>query len=362
MIGHSVSVMTVQASAVRRRLRPTRWSSARRWRPSRRWVGRRWPRCAAWSVSCGRRATPRARACARAIAAGPPGRTVPGVGTARSALGDGRRRASSLRGWTSRHTGWCRRASPTPCGTPTDPHGAEVAVSYGDDRLEVAVRDDGQAASDAWRPDETRQRSARDARTRGRVRRLARGAEPARGRLRAGRLRCPWSRHELPSGDDVGSGPDHGARGRRPGAGALRLPDDPRDRAGPAGGRRGRRRRAGRFPGRVPAPRRRADGRPDARCRRDRGHPDAHGRPGVPGARGDADDLRHGRVRLRGVARRGERVPAQGRPAGAAGGRHPGRARGRVTAGADSHPANDRVVRGSSTGRRPDVRPPSSPR
>lgn len=35
------------------------------------------------------------------------------------------------------------------------PHGAEVAVSYGDDRLEVTVRDDGQATSDAWRTEES---------------------------------------------------------------------------------------------------------------------------------------------------------------------------------------------------------------
>ena len=56
VIGHSVSVMTVQAAAVRRRLTPTRWSSDRRWRPSRRWGVRRWPRCDGWSGCCGRTA------------------------------------------------------------------------------------------------------------------------------------------------------------------------------------------------------------------------------------------------------------------------------------------------------------------
>ena len=42
VIGHSVSVMTVQASAVRRRLRPDQTSNGRRSRPSSRSGGRRW--------------------------------------------------------------------------------------------------------------------------------------------------------------------------------------------------------------------------------------------------------------------------------------------------------------------------------
>jgi signal transduction histidine kinase len=36
-----------------------------------------------------------------------------------------------------------------------NPHGAEVAVEYRDDLLEVAVRDDGQAGPDPWRPEES---------------------------------------------------------------------------------------------------------------------------------------------------------------------------------------------------------------
>ena len=52
VIGHSVSVMTVQASAVRRRLTPEQGSSGRHWRPSRRSGARPSPRCAGWSGCC----------------------------------------------------------------------------------------------------------------------------------------------------------------------------------------------------------------------------------------------------------------------------------------------------------------------
>ena len=51
VIGHSVSVMTVQTSAVRRLLRPNRRRNARPCSPWSRPVGRRLPRCDDWSAS-----------------------------------------------------------------------------------------------------------------------------------------------------------------------------------------------------------------------------------------------------------------------------------------------------------------------
>ena len=70
---------------------------------------------------------------------------------------------------------------------------------------------------------------------------------------------------------------------------------------------------------------RRPDGRPDARARRDRGDAAAARGRRSRGEGRDADHLRHGRVRLRGAAGGRERLPAQGRPAGAARRRHPRR-------------------------------------
>ena len=65
--------------------------------------------------------------------------------------------------------------------------------------------------------------------------------------------------------------------------------------------------------------RRRADGHPHAAARRDRGDAARVALDGAAaGARADAHHVRPQRVRLRGAARRRERLPAQGRPARAA--------------------------------------------
>ena len=63
---------------------------------------------------------------------------------------------------------------------------------------------------------------------------------------------------------------------------------------------------------------RRPDGRPHARDGRDRGDARSCSATATTDEGRDADDVRHGRVRLRGAARRRERVPAQGRAARAA--------------------------------------------
>jgi DNA-binding NarL/FixJ family response regulator len=62
------------------------------------------------------------------------------------------------------------------------------------------------------------------------------------------------------------------------------------------------------------------------------------------GAGPDADHLRPGRVRLPGVAGRGERVPAQGHPTGRSAGRHSGGCRRRCLAGPGHYPSVDRRV------------------
>jgi signal transduction histidine kinase len=54
VVGHSVSLMTVQTSAVRRRLLPEQAAEREGSRASRRPAARRWPRCAAWSPCCAR--------------------------------------------------------------------------------------------------------------------------------------------------------------------------------------------------------------------------------------------------------------------------------------------------------------------
>ena len=71
---------------------------------------------------------------------------------------------------------------------------------------------------------------------------------------------------------------------------------------------------------------------------------------------GHAHDLRHGRVRLRGAARRRERLSAEGRPARAAGRRDPRRRLGRRAARAVGDEACRRGVR--RAGRRQSARPP----
>ncbi len=68
----------------------------------------------------------------------------------------------------------------------------------------------------------------------------------------------------------------------------------------------------------------------------------------------DADDLRHGRVRIRVAARRSEWVPAQGCSAGTTGERDPRRRIGRSAAGALGNSSHDRgVVRRPPNAARP---------
>ncbi|CAA9395837.1 MAG: Two-component transcriptional response regulator, LuxR family, partial [uncultured Pseudonocardia sp.] len=105
----------------------------------------------------------------------------------------------------------------------------------------------------------------------------------------------------------------------RPGAGAPGAARAARERGRVHRGRRGGGRPRGRRRGGAHAPGRGAHGRPDAGDRRPRGHPADH-RPPRAGRhpRGGADHVRARRVRLRGSARRRQRLPAQGHRAGAA--------------------------------------------
>ena len=64
-----------------------------------------------------------------------------------------------------------------------------------------------------------------------------------------------------------------------------------------------------------------------------------------PPERVDLDDVRSGRVRVRRVARRSQRLPAQGRDSGEDSGRRPRRRRRRGAAGACGYPAADQRVR-----------------
>ena len=134
---------------------------------------------------------------------------------------------------------------------------------------------------------------------------------------------------------------------RRPGARPRRVQDDPRRRGRHRGRRRGQRRPAGGRHGAAAEARRRADGHPHARARRHRGDPPRRRRARRRAAdAGDhADHLRPQRVRLRGAARGRQRLPAQGRPAGAARRGHPHRGRRRGAAGAVDHAPPDRGVR-----------------
>ena len=107
---------------------------------------------------------------------------------------------------------------------------------------------------------------------------------------------------------------DHGGDRRRPGHGPGGVPLAAQPGARARGGRGGRRRRGGRRGGHPARARHHADGHPDAGARRHRGHP-AHGRVRRRDPGAGADHLRPRRVRLRGPARRGVGLPAQGRPA-----------------------------------------------
>ena len=134
--------------------------------------------------------------------------------------------------------------------------------------------------------------------------------------------------------------------GRRPGAGARRLPGARRLRAGPRGRRRGQRRHRGGRAGQEGAARRHPDGHPDAAPGRARGDPGDLRRRGDRGRQGaHPDHLRPGRVRLRRAAGGRQRVPAQGHPARRPAGRDPGRGGRRRAARAERDPPAHQRVR-----------------
>ena len=205
VIGHSVSVMTVQASAVRRRLRADQVVEREALETveavgrdalseMRRMVG----------MLRGRARVRRARASARAVPAGRLAEQfrASGLPVALSVTGSSRELAPGLDLTAYRLvqeglTNTLRHAH--------NPHGAEVAVTYGDDRLELAVRDDGQSASDAWATWPEWQRSARDERTGGcrTAARSWRGTGPMVASSWSPRFR--WSRHEPAATSEPGT-------------------------------------------------------------------------------------------------------------------------------------------------------------
>src|SRR6266511_3602250 len=163
----------------------------------------------------------------------------------------------------------------------------------------------------------TRRRARPGRRPRAGRTRPARHARAGLGRRRRADLRSRSGRRGLPGRGQptltVRRGrpaADPCPHRRRPGAGARRLRHDPGRPAGHHGDRRGRG-RGGVDPGCAgDQPRSGADGHPDAERRRHRGdHGDL---PRHPGEGPGADHVRPRRVRLRRVARGGERVPAQG--------------------------------------------------
>ena len=100
---------------------------------------------------------------------------------------------------------------------------------------------------------------------------------------------------------------------RRPGAGARRLPHAARRRARHRSGRRSARRRRGARHHPSRAPRRRLDGHPHAGAGRTGSNARHLGiSKSRRGAGVDPDDVRDGRVRVRGAALRCERLPREG--------------------------------------------------
>ena len=157
IVSHSISVVTIQTQAVRRRLGPDHAAEAadlaaveatarEALAEMRRLFGVL--RTEGESVSPGPPARPR-----RARAAGAPGRLGRPAG-ARS--GSRASRSRSARASTWRRTGSPRRASPTPYGTPT-PAGRRCSCATRPHRLDIEVEDDGRGlvgqrrtAATAW--------------------------------------------------------------------------------------------------------------------------------------------------------------------------------------------------------------------
>ena len=296
IVSHSISVVTIQTQAVRRRLGPDHAREAEDLMAV--------EATAREALAEMRRLFGVLRADGESASLAPqPGLTELGRLVDRRALG---RPPAALqvegdpvepaRASTSRRTASPRKASPTPCAT-------AAPATPGHPALEPTHLDVGSRTTVAAYPPagERRPRPGRHPGAGGAVRRYraARahhrrrhpaGRDPAlegprvtrivicddQGMVRAGFKSC-WS----PSPTSRSS-----ARPRRPG---------------------------GRGSRHAPPARRDADGHPDAGARRARRHP-APGRGPGADERAGADDLRPGRVRLRGPPGRGERLPAQGRP------------------------------------------------
>ena len=229
VIGHSLSVMTVQASAVRRRLRPEQAVE----------------RQALETVeTVGREALTEMRRMVGVLRGSgadpdlepPPGLDqlerlaekfrAAGLPVSVSVTGQARELAPGLDLTAYRLvqeglTNTLRHAR--------NPQRAEVAIAYCTDRIQLAVRDDGQPAAVSDIAGRGRRRAAGNAGTRRRLRRFAGGPGRAARRLRAGRH--PASGAGMSSTAKSSAAAIGVLDRRRPDAGAGRLPDDPRDRA-----------------------------------------------------------------------------------------------------------------------------------
>ena len=245
-------------------------------------------------------------------------------------------RCRSAPGSTSRRTASPRRASPTRSGTPGATE-ARVLVRYAPQRLDVEVADNGRGpggraarrARAARHPGAGRAvRRHRDARA---VARPEASAWPPPCRSATRRWWPMTTPVRVLIVDDQGM--------VRAGFRSL-LGDEPDiEVVGEAANGE-----EAVAPGHRPGPRRHPHGHPDAGPRRHRRHPTpGRGRRRDPGA--GADDVRPRRVRLRGPARRRLRLPPQGRPGRGAGRRDPGRRRRRLAARARRHPGRHRRVR-----------------
>ena len=224
-----------------------------------------------------------------------------------------------------------------------NPQRAEVAIDYRADRIELAVRDDGQAPAPSASPAQAgngllgmRERVAL-------YRRFAGGPSAPGGRLRACCHAAARAGVSLTADASAAS------------IGVLIVDDQALVRAGfrmileiepdlhvvgeAADGDQAVAQVAALRPGRRP------HGRTHARHRRHHGHAAAHRGPRHAKRRVvmlttfDMDEYVYARA-----AGRGERVPAQGRPARTARRRHPGSALRRVAPCADRDPTDDRGI------------------